>query len=95
MKAILSVVIVAAVTGLVGARYYFAGPSRPNFRTMPVTRGDVEVKFTATGLVEPVETVDVGADRRQHQGVGARPGPAGQEAGLLLAREGRIGAGTA
>ena len=62
MKAILSVLIVAAaLTGLVGARWYFVAPGRPNFRTMPVSRGDVEVKFTATGLLEPVETIEVGA----------------------------------
>ena len=60
MKAILSVVILVAAAGVVGARWYFAAPSRPNFRTMPVTRGDVEFKFTATGLVEPVETIEVG-----------------------------------
>jgi len=62
MKAIASVLLVAAVTGLVGARYYwYGGPGRPSFRTLPVSRGDLSVNFTTTGFVEPVETIDVGA----------------------------------
>lgn len=60
MKAIACFVIVAAVTGLVGARYYWSGgASRPNFRTLPVSRGDLPISFTTTGFVEPVETIDV------------------------------------
>jgi HlyD family secretion protein len=62
MKAIASVVIVAVVTGLVGAHYYwYGGTGRPSFRTLPVTRGDLSINFTTTGFVEPVETIDVGA----------------------------------
>jgi HlyD family secretion protein len=62
MKAIASLVIVAAITGLVGARYYWSGgANQPNFRLLPVSRGDLFVNFTTTGFVEPVETIDVGA----------------------------------
>jgi HlyD family secretion protein len=54
--------MVAAISGLVGARYYWSGgASQPTFRMLPVSRGDLAVNFTTTGFVEPVETIDVGA----------------------------------
>ena len=41
------------------ARPFSAEP--PKFRTLPVTQGDLTIGPSATGMVEPVETVDVGA----------------------------------
>jgi len=63
MKTILGTVFVVVVLGLVGAHYYWRGgfSDQPNFRTLPVRRGDLSIFFTATGTVEPVEIVDVGA----------------------------------
>ena len=90
MKAILSVVIVAAVTGLVGARYYCAaGPAGPTSARCRSRRGDLSIKFTATGTRRAGgDDRRRRADRRQHQELGPRPGPAGQDDGLPLAREG-------
>jgi HlyD family secretion protein len=92
MKAIVSVVIVAAVTGLVGARYYWCGgPSRPTFRTLPVSRGDLLLKFTATGFVEPMETIDVGA---QIVGSIKSLGPDPDRPGKTVDYRSRVKAGT-
>ena len=35
--------------------------SSGQFRTAPITRGDLVVSITATGTVEPEEVIDVGA----------------------------------
>lgn len=57
---VLSLVIVA---GAVGAWYYFSdrGEKDPEFSTTKVTRGDIIQAVTATGDLQPVVTVDVGA----------------------------------
>ena len=62
MKTIAGVVVAIAMVGVVG-RYIWrtAFAERPEFRTLEVTRGDLFVGVTATGTVEPVEIVDVGA----------------------------------
>ncbi len=62
MKKIIGIVIALAIAGL--ATWYFWDDglaSRPTFRTLPVTRGDLFVGVTAAGSVEPQEVIDVGA----------------------------------
>jgi HlyD family secretion protein len=45
-----------------GAWWFSAkGDKSPIFRTVAVTRGDLEATISATGTVEPEEVVDVGA----------------------------------
>ncbi|MCS6850101.1 MAG: efflux RND transporter periplasmic adaptor subunit [Gemmataceae bacterium] len=63
MKTSIGIVAVAAVAaGGVGLWYTMgAGPSGPTFRTMAVERGDLTAVVSATGTVEPVEVIDVGA----------------------------------
>jgi HlyD family secretion protein len=61
MKTFLSVLVLAVLAGLVGSRYWHAGAERPKFRTLPVERGDLLIGANATGTVEPVELIDVGA----------------------------------
>jgi HlyD family secretion protein len=62
MKKILALLVVLLVAGLGGAYYWHAGYSdQPSFRTAPVMRGDLFIGVTATGTVEPVEIIDVGA----------------------------------
>lgn len=62
MKIILSLLVVAAAIG--GGGYYYwqsRQPESPKFRTLPVTRGNILIAISATGTVEPVEIIDVGA----------------------------------
>jgi HlyD family secretion protein len=62
MKTKTGVVLVALIAALVGAHYLRAGLSScPKFRTLEVTRGELFTGVTATGTVEPVEIIDVGA----------------------------------
>ncbi len=62
MKKIALFLFVLAVAGLGGAYYWGAGmASPPSFRTLSVMRGDLFIGVTATGTVEPVEIIDVGA----------------------------------
>jgi HlyD family secretion protein len=61
MKKVLSVLVVVLLGGLLGFHYWHAGAERPKFRTLPVVRGDLLIGATATGTVEPVEIIDVGA----------------------------------
>lgn len=62
MKVILSILVVAAIAAVAIAHYGGSGfDPRPEFRTLPVTRGDLWIGVTATGTVEPVEIIDVGA----------------------------------
>ena len=42
-------------------RDVFAKPSTPSFRTAKITRGDITATLSATGTIEPAETVDVSA----------------------------------
>jgi HlyD family secretion protein len=39
-----------------------AGAQDVNFRTAPITKGDITVTVTATGTIEPLNQVDVGAE---------------------------------
>jgi HlyD family secretion protein len=62
MKTILGVVVAVVIAGLVAAHVWRTSfVERPQFRTLPVTRGDLFIGVTATGTVEPVEIIDVGA----------------------------------
>src|SRR5690606_28049862 len=49
---------------LVGSWYWVAGSTtqnEPTYRTLQVTRDDLLIAVAATGTIEPVEVVDVGA----------------------------------
>src|SRR4051812_26446645 len=60
-RALLVLVIVAAVGGSVYAYYsYRKGGVKPNVTTAPVTRGDVVDTVGATGTLQAVKTVQVG-----------------------------------
>jgi len=62
MKKLLFVLFVAALAGSAGFYWWRAnGADQPTFGTVPVTRGDLLVSVSATGSVEPVEIIDVGA----------------------------------
>jgi HlyD family secretion protein len=62
MKKTTTFVLAAAILGLVGAHYWrTSSDGRPKFRTQDVMRGELFIGVTATGNVEPVEIVDVGA----------------------------------
>jgi HlyD family secretion protein len=58
---ILAVVILLLLAAWFGYRGFTAGNDRPQFRTLPVTRGEILIGVTATGTVEPVQIIDVGA----------------------------------
>ncbi len=62
MKTMLSLVVLATVGGLFGYHYWRTSEtSQPTFRTLTVTRGDLLNAVNATGSVEPVELIEVGA----------------------------------
>ncbi len=64
MKRYTTLIILLAVLLAAGAAYWFYdrhAKAASAFETVPVTKGDVQVTITATGTVEPVEVVDVGA----------------------------------
>src|SRR4051812_300350 len=65
MNRILTALLIVVVAGCLaaGGVWYskHRGESQANFRTSTVTRGDLLVTISATGTVEPEETVDVGA----------------------------------
>ena len=45
-----------------GAMYQFGGPRGPAYRTTPITLGAVTAAVTATGTLQPVNTVDLGPE---------------------------------
>lgn len=62
MKKLLLLLVVIAGAGWAGYRYLLAGPAeKPEFRTLPIVRGDLRIGVSATGTVEPVQVIDVGA----------------------------------
>ncbi len=62
MKTFFTLVVLIAASGLGGAYYWQTRAAEPTkFRTLPVTRGDFVIGVGATGTVEPVELIDVGA----------------------------------
>jgi HlyD family secretion protein len=54
-------IVVIAVIGLSIFYWNRANGSSTVFKTTPVTRGDLLITISATGTVEPVEVIDVGA----------------------------------
>lgn len=62
MKKILVILIVALVAAWFGYRtWYGTAGDRPQFRTLAVMRGDLMIGVSATGTVEPVQMIDIGA----------------------------------
>ncbi|MCL4204442.1 MAG: efflux RND transporter periplasmic adaptor subunit [Pirellulaceae bacterium] len=62
MKIILSLLTLAAVAGVLAYSLWSGRTAEPpKFRTQPAVRGDLLVAVGATGTVEPVEIIDVGA----------------------------------
>jgi HlyD family secretion protein len=62
MKTILSLLILAAVAGIFSFAFWPGGLREPpRFHTLPVSQDDLLIAVSATGTVEPVEIVDVGA----------------------------------
>ncbi|MCY2994487.1 MAG: efflux RND transporter periplasmic adaptor subunit [Planctomycetota bacterium] len=62
MKTILSLLMITALAGVAGFYYWRTSSTEPpKFRTLPVTRGNLLIAVSATGTVEPVEIIDVGA----------------------------------
>jgi HlyD family secretion protein len=84
MKKILVVLfgaLLALLAVWLGCRWYSAAGERPQFRTLPVTRGDMMIGVTATGTVEPLEIIDVGA---QIVGMVKKFGPDGSRPGKTI-----------
>lgn len=62
MKKLLFLLILIALGGAAGYYGWRAGAAGPpGFSTVPVARGDLLLAVSATGSVEPVEIIDVGA----------------------------------
>ncbi len=61
MKKKLIILIGALLAVGLGYRWYSASGDRPQFRTLAVMRGDLMIGVSATGRVEPVQIIDVGA----------------------------------
>jgi HlyD family secretion protein len=62
MKTIAGILVAIALTGMVGRKIWqsvFA--ERPDFRTVEAARSDLFLGVTATGTVEPMEIIEVGA----------------------------------
>ena len=62
MRSIVTLILI--VVPVVGGAAWYAYASRSSgaeFRTEPVTRGDVVVGIDSTGTIEAEETIDVGA----------------------------------
>ncbi|MGA0040851.1 MAG: hypothetical protein ACO3NZ_13475, partial [Pirellulales bacterium] len=58
---VLAAIVAGAVAGYGPAREYIEAANRPTFRTQTAERGDVTEVINATGTIEPVESVHVGA----------------------------------
>src|SRR5512147_2584079 len=61
IKTLLVLLVLAGLLAAAGAWYFRGSEQTVNYRTAPVTRGDLLVTISATGTVEPEEVVDVGA----------------------------------
>ena len=62
MKRLLFFLIFLWGGGALGYWYWNQAQARPaSFRTVPVERGDLQLRIEATGTIEPVEVVDIGA----------------------------------
>ena len=56
-----AIVIVALAGGATIFTKIFGGDSQPNLRMAPVKRGDLQISIGASGVVQPEEVVDIGA----------------------------------
>jgi HlyD family secretion protein len=62
MKTLFGLLVAATIGGLLGFHYWHGGSAElPKFRTVSITRGDLPIVVGATGTVEPLEIIDVGA----------------------------------
>jgi len=62
MKTMLSLLIVTVVAGIASFSFWPGNVAEPpKFRTQPVAHDDLLIAVSATGTVEPVEIIDVGA----------------------------------
>ncbi len=62
MKTLLVFVVVVVGAAGAGAWYWIAGHEElPQFRQRPIERGELLIAASATGTVEPMEVIDVGA----------------------------------
>jgi HlyD family secretion protein len=62
MKTLVALFVTATVVALGIARYWRDDlADLPSFRSLPVKEGDLYIGVTATGTVEPVQIIDVGA----------------------------------
>lgn len=62
LRALLAVVVLGGGWGLYSWRLDAAAATRVVYRTEPLARGDLQVKVTATGTLEALNSVDVGAE---------------------------------
>jgi HlyD family secretion protein len=91
MKVILGVLLGTIVGGLALMHFQEGGSNRrPKFRTSPVVRGNLFVGVTATGMIEPVESIDVGA---QIAGCVKSFGPDADRPGKMIDYRSRVKAG--
>jgi HlyD family secretion protein len=60
-KPIVPILLVVLVAGFGGLRWQTRNGSTGEFKTVLARRGDLEATISATGTIEPVEVVDVGA----------------------------------
>jgi RND family efflux transporter, MFP subunit len=63
MKKTIAVIIILLVAALLalGARHFFFAEAPPSYLTVPVVRADIEEAVLATGALEPIKQVNVGA----------------------------------
>ncbi len=88
MKKLLFVLFLAAFGGGLGYCQWRSNSAyRPNFRTTQVVRGDLLASVSATGSVEPVEIIDVGA---QIVGLIMRFGPDLERPGKAIDYDSRV-----
>ncbi len=88
MKKILIILNVVLLAVAIGYRtWYGAIDDRPQFRTLPVTCGDLMIGVSATGSVEPVQIIDVGA---QIVGMVKRFGPDAYRPGKTIDFNSRV-----
>ena len=62
LRALLAVAVLGGGWGLYSWRSGAAAATRVVYRTEPLARGDLAVKVTATGTLEALNSVDVGAE---------------------------------
>src|SRR5688572_2831793 len=62
MRTVLTFLVALAIVAAGGYRYWQHTTARPTaFKTAPILRGDLQLTISSTGVVQPEEVVDVGA----------------------------------